>query len=164
TEAGVPTTFLLTSFYWENFIYFGMGPKAGADGTLAVTLPMGDKKLPGISSADIGKCALGVFKRGGEFIGKTVGIAGDHPTGEQMAASLSKALDQTVRYNSVEPSIYRSFGFPGADDLGNMFQFKRDYEDYFCGARNLDFSRSLNPELQSFDDWLRGHAGQIPLE
>ena len=31
-ELGVPTTFLLTSFYWENFIYFGLGPKAAADG------------------------------------------------------------------------------------------------------------------------------------
>ena len=29
TEAGVPTTFLLTSFYWDNLIHFGMGPKAG---------------------------------------------------------------------------------------------------------------------------------------
>ena len=26
TEAGVPTTFMLTSFYWDNLIYFGMGP------------------------------------------------------------------------------------------------------------------------------------------
>ncbi|TFG50478.1 MAG: NmrA/HSCARG family protein, partial [Gemmatimonadales bacterium] len=27
TDAGVPTTFLLTSFYWDNFIFFGSGPK-----------------------------------------------------------------------------------------------------------------------------------------
>ena len=32
TSAGVPTTLLLTSFYWDNFIYFGMGPKKGPDG------------------------------------------------------------------------------------------------------------------------------------
>ena len=56
TDLSVPTTFLLTSFYWENFIYFGMGPKRGPDGTLAITLPMGDKKLPGIAAEDIGKC------------------------------------------------------------------------------------------------------------
>ena len=47
TELGVPTTFLNTSFYWDNLIHFGMGPKKGADGKLAFTLPMGDKKLPG---------------------------------------------------------------------------------------------------------------------
>ena len=29
TEMGVPTTLLLTSFYWDNFIHFGMGPRGG---------------------------------------------------------------------------------------------------------------------------------------
>ena len=29
TDLGVPTTFLLTSFYWDNLIYFGTGPKKG---------------------------------------------------------------------------------------------------------------------------------------
>lgn len=33
-DAGVPTSFLLTSFYWENLIFFGMGPKPGAGGGL----------------------------------------------------------------------------------------------------------------------------------
>ena len=54
TEAGLPVTFFLTSFYWDNLIHFGMGPKKGADGKLAFTLPMGDKKLPGIAASDIG--------------------------------------------------------------------------------------------------------------
>jgi uncharacterized protein YbjT (DUF2867 family) len=164
TELGVPTTFLLTSFYWENLIYFGMGPKKGPDGKLAFTLPMGDKKLPGMTAEDIGKCAYGIFKRGGEFVGKTVGVAGEHLTGAQMAASLTKALGQEVRYHSVTPDVYRSFGFAGAEDLGNMFQFNRDCEKDYCGARNLDVARSLNPELQTFDQWLAQNKGRIPLE
>ena len=164
TGLGVPTTFLLTSFYWENFIYFGMGPKKGPDGTLAFTLPMGDKKLPGMTAEDIGKCAYGIFIRGSEFVGKTVGIAGDHLTGAQMAASFAKALGQPVRYNAVPPDVYRSFGFPGAEDLGNMFQFKRDFESDYCGARNLDVSRALNPALQTFDQWLAQNGSRIPLE
>ena len=164
TNLGVPTTFLLTSFYWDNLIYFGMGPKKGPDGTLAFTLPMDDKKLPGIAAEDIGKCALGIFKGGREYIGKTVGIAGEHLTGVQMAAALAKALGQFVRYNAVTPEIYRSVGFPGADDLGNMFQFKRDFESVFCGARNLDQSRALNPALQTFDQWLAQNKNRIPLE
>lgn len=162
-DEGVPTTNLLTSFYWDNFIYFGMGPQAGADGKLAITLPMGDKKLPGIAAEDIGKCALGIFKRGNEFIGKTVGIAGEHLTGAQMAAELSKAVGQEVRYNSVSPEVYRGLGFPGADDLGNMFQFKRDFEQYFCGARSLELSRALNPELQDFRTWVSRNASRIPV-
>jgi NmrA-like family len=112
---------------------------------------------------DIGKSAYAIFKRGSEFIGQTVGIAGEHLTGEQMASAMSRALGQEIRYQNVPPEVYRSFGFPGADDLGNMFQFKRDFNQYFCGARNLEFTRSLNPELQTFEQWLGRHAQQIPL-
>jgi uncharacterized protein YbjT (DUF2867 family) len=163
-DAGVPTTWLLTSFYWENFVFFGMGPKKGPDGKLALTYPLGDKKLPAIAVEDIGKCAYGIFKRGSEFIGKKVGIAGEHLTGAQMAAAMSKALGQEVRYNAVTPEVYRSLGFPGAEDLGNMFQFKRDFNDYFCGARNPALARSLNPALQTFDQWLAENKNRIPLE
>ena len=163
-DANVPTTFLLTSFYWDNFIYFGMGPKKGPDGKLAITLPMGDKKLPGIAAEDIGKCAYGVFKGGNDFIGKTIGIAGELLTGAQMAAAFTRALGREVVYNSVPPEVYRTFGFPGADDIGNMFQFKRDFEEYFCGVRDPKFSRSLNPELQTFDQWLAANKSRVPLE
>jgi uncharacterized protein YbjT (DUF2867 family) len=161
---GLPVTILLTSFYWDNFIYFGSGPKKGPDGKLALTFPLDDKKMPGIASEDIGKCAYGIFKRGSEFIGKTVGIAGEHLTGAEMAAALSKALAQEVRYNAVPPDVYRGFGFPGAEDLGNMFQFKRDFEQYYCGARNPEFARSLNPALQNFEAWLAQNKSRIPLE
>src|SRR5688500_3745915 len=162
-DLGVPTTFLLTAFYWENLIFFGAGPQRGPDGVLAITYPVDDKKLPGIAVEDIGKCAYAIFKRGREFINKTVGIAGEHLTGWEMAAALTRAMGQEVRYNSVPPEVYRSFGFPGADDLGNMFQFKRDFNDYFVGARDLAFSRTLNPEMQTFEEWLAVHAKEIPL-
>ena len=164
TAAGAPTTFLLTSFYWDNFIYFGLGPKKLPDGRLAITLPIGDKKMPGIAVEDIGRCAYGIFKKGGTYVGKRLGIAGQHLTGAQMAAGLTKALGREVVYNSVTPEAFRGFGFPGAEDLGNMFQFKRDFEDYYCGARSLAVSRALNPELQTYEDWLAQNASRIPLE
>ncbi len=159
-EIGVPTTNLQTSFYFENFIYFGMGPQKGQDGNLALMLPMGDKKLPGIAAEDIGKCAFGVFKRP-ELIGKTVGIAGDHPTGVQYAAEFSKLFGQEIPYFAVPFDVYRGLGFPGADDLGNMFQFKHDFQEQFVGARSLEFSRTLNPELQTFAHWLAQNGERI---
>lgn len=162
TALGVPTTFLYTSFYWDNLIHFGMEPKRGADGKLAFVLPMADRKLPGIAVEDIGRCAYGVFQRGGELAGKTVGVAGEHLTGVEMAAGLSRALGEEVAYAYVPPEVYRTFGFPGADDLANMFQFNRDFSDDFCTLRDLELSRSLNPALQTFDAWLAANAGRIP--
>ena len=161
-DAGTPTTFLLTSFYWDNFIYFGAGPKPGPDGVLALTMPMGDKKLPAIAAEDIGKCAYGIFKRP-DLIGKTVGISGGNLTGQEMADGLSAALGVPVRYNDVSPDVYRSFGFPGAEDMGNMFQFKRDFNEAYCKSRSVEFARSVNPELQSYDQWLAANAKAIPL-
>lgn len=162
-DAGVPTTFLLTSFYWDNLIHFGMNPKRGADGTLGFVLPMGDRRLSGIAAEDIGRCAHGVFRRGGDFIGRTVGIAGEHLTGAEMAAALSRALGEKVNHVDVSFEAYRGFGFPGAEDLGNMFQFKHDFNAEFCGARSVELSRELNPELQSFAAWLAKNAARIAV-
>lgn len=164
TDLGLPVTLFSTSFYWDNFIYFGSGPKQGADGKLTLTLPMGDKKLPGIAAADIGKCALGIFKAGQKYIGKSVGIAGEHLTGEQMASGFSRVLGREVVYNSIEPEVYRTFGFPGAEDMGNMFQFKRDFEKEYCRSRDLELSRTLNPSLLTFNEWLTQNKDLIPIE
>ena len=163
-DAGVPVTFLQTSFYWDNFIYFGSGPQRGPDGMLAITMPMDDKKLPGIASEDIGRCAYAIFKQGASTIGKTFSIAGEHLSGEEMASALTRALGVDVRYNAVPPDVYRGFGFPGADDLGNMFQFKRDFNEEYCAVRDVEAARVLNPSLQSFDQWLARNASKIPIE
>ena len=163
TDLGVPTTFLLTSFYWDNLIHFGMGPARGADGRLAFALPMGDRALPGIAAEDIGRCAYGIFKRGAELIGKTVGIAGEHLSGAQMAAALGRAIGEEVVHNALSPEAYRKLGFPGADDLGNMFQFKHDFNEDFRRPRGVEFSRQLNPALQSFDQWLAANKARIPV-
>jgi uncharacterized protein YbjT (DUF2867 family) len=163
TQLNLPVTFSHASFYWENFIYFGMGPKKGPDGVLALNLPLADKKLTGIAAEDIGKCALGVFKRRDEFVGKRIGLAGDALTGAQMAAALSKALGKEVRYNAVPPEVFRELGFPGAEDLGNMFQFYAEFESVLLASRDVRLSRSLNPELQSFEQWLGPNAARIPI-
>jgi uncharacterized protein YbjT (DUF2867 family) len=163
TDAGVPTTFLLTSAYLENFIYFGWGPQRTPDGSLAIVSCLADVKMPVIAVEDIGRCALGIFKRGGEYIGKSVGVAGDHLSGPEMAAELSSALGQAIAYNDVPADVYRSFGFPGADDVGNMFQFKRDCNEMYRSHRSVDESRRLNPDLQTLRTWLRANASRIPI-
>src|SRR5262245_51888672 len=72
-----PTSYLMVAFYWENFIYFGQGPRKGPDGNLVLALPLGGGKLPGIATEDIGKCAYGIFKRGPEAAGQRFGVSGE---------------------------------------------------------------------------------------
>ncbi|MCY1719001.1 NmrA/HSCARG family protein [Prolixibacteraceae bacterium Z1-6] len=163
-ESGIPYTLLYTSFYWDNFIYFGLGPQKGPDGKLAITLPMGDKKLPGIAAQDIGKAVFGIFNAGEKYQNKAVAIAGEQLTGQQMVEKFSKTLGLEVNYNDIPASVFRGFGFPGAEDLGNMFQFKAEFEADFCGPRDVAKTKELNPELLDFDSWLEQNKEKIKTD
>jgi len=158
-----PASYLLASFYWENFVHFGMGPRQGADGGLVLALPLGGGKLPGIAAEDIGKCALGVFRRGARAIGERIGVAGEVLSGPEMAAKMTRALGRAVSFNDIPFDVYRGLGFPGAEDLGNMFQFQAILGDEFLRSRDPVRSRSLNPGLMSFDAWLDANKGRIPI-
>ena len=161
--AGVPTTWLRTSFYWDNFIYFGMGPRQDGTGGYAITFPLGDSRLAAIAAEDIGKCAYGIFHAGAEYVGQTVGIMGEALTGTELAQQLSQALGIAVHYYAVPAGRYRASGFPGAEDLGNMFQIKHDFEAEYLAHRDIALARKLNPGLQTFSDWLDRNASRIPI-
>ena len=46
---------------------------------------------------------------------------------------------------------YRALGFPGAVELGNMFEFyKRGNPD-----RDIALTKKLNPGLQEFKEWVQ---------
>ena len=161
--AGLPITYLVTSFYWDNIYAFGLAPKKGEDGVYGWTFPMADKRLAGIAAEDIGKVAYGIFKAGSKYIGRTVGITGENLTLDQMSEKLGKGLGVRVKYTAVEPDAYRAFGFPGADEMGNMFQVYRDFEGPFNANRNIDVARQLNPQLMNFDQWVAANKSKISL-
>lgn len=159
----LPVTYLLTSFYWDNLYMFGMAPKKGDDGVYSWALPMGNARLAGLASEDIGKVAYGIFKAGSQYIGKTVGITSENLTLNEMSEKLGKGLGiGNVRYDAVEPDAYRGFGFPGADELGNMFQVFRDFATEFVGARSAETARVLNPDMLTFDQFIAKNKSKIP--
>ncbi len=152
-EAGVPTTFLSTTFYFEAFLDF-FRPVRDDDGVVALHLPMADRTLPGIAAEDIGRTAFGVFAQGPSLAGETISISGENLTGEQYAAAFAKELGTEVAYRPMSVEALRSAGFPGADDLSNMFVYYAEHEDAFAGARDPEAVRKLNPRLQDFATWL----------
>jgi uncharacterized protein YbjT (DUF2867 family) len=162
-EEAAPTTYLLASFYWENFLHMGMGPRGSAEGDLVLALPLGGAKLPGIATEDIGKCAYGLFRRGTGTAGQRFGVAGEVLSGPEMAAKMGHALGRKVSFSDVPFDVYRGLGFPGAEDLGNMFQFQAILGDEFLRSRDPELSRSLNPELLTFDAWLAANVARMPI-
>ncbi|QEV04917.1 NmrA/HSCARG family protein [Streptomyces prasinus] len=163
TELGVPTTFLQSAFYFEAFTG-GQGPHRNERGELVLTMPMADNKLALIAAEDIGKTALGIFRRGGEFVGKTVSIAGEHLTGQELAAKMTSVLGEKVVYRPVTHDEMRASGQPAALEIANNFQFYSDASEYFTGVRDLALVRQLNPDLRSLDSWLKEHKHDIPRD
>ncbi|MDQ3071065.1 MAG: NmrA/HSCARG family protein [Acidobacteriota bacterium] len=158
-----PSSYMLAAFYWDNLIHFGMGPRKQEDGSLVFALPLGGQKLPGIGAEDIGGCAYGIFKRGPSAAGQSFGISGENLSGHEMAAKLGKALGQKVAFYDMPFDAYRALGFPGADDLGNMFEYQMLLGPAFLAARDPKLTRELNPATRDFDAWLRDNAAKIAI-
>ena len=160
-QAGVPTTLLLTPFHWEAWV-FGLGaPQRGPDGVPSVMMPLGQARLPGIGCEDIGRCAYQIFRGGERFVGSTVGIAGQHVTGEQLAAGLGLIYGEPVRYQPLPVEVFRALPFPGAELAAGMFQFVAEVPEY-SARREVALARTLNPSLADFDAWVASTRARIP--
>ena len=160
---GAPSSYILAAFYWDNFIHFGAGPRRWHDGTVVLALPLGGQLLPGIAAEDIGGCAYGIFKRGPAVAGQSFGISGENLSGAEMAEKMGKALGQPITFVDVPFDAYRASGFPGADDMGNMFEYQMLLGPAFLKARDPKLTRELNPQTRDFDAWLRDNASKIPI-
>jgi len=161
--SGLPVTYLVVSFYWDNLYLFALAPKKDEKtGVYGWTYPMGTAKLPGIAAEDIGKAAYGILKAGQQYVGKTVGIAGESLSFDEMSEKISKGLGiSPVKFTAVDANVFRSWGFPGADEYGNMFQVYRDFENEVNAARSVQVTRALNPSLQTFDQWLATNKDKV---
>jgi uncharacterized protein YbjT (DUF2867 family) len=159
----VPVTYLYTSCFWENLIHFGMGPQRRWDGSLVITFPFGGARIPWVGVEDVGVAAKEIFLRGDALVYDSIGLAGEHLTGAELAAQLSAAMGEEVVYNPIAPDAFRALGFPGSRELGNMFQFLRDFEAAYCARRDLKRSRALHPGLANFATWLKTHGANIPV-
>jgi hypothetical protein len=112
-------------------------------------------------SEDIGKRAYGILKKAGDkFKGKKVYVAGDIITCAEMMKICSEVTGKKFTYSTVDRETYASFGFPGADDLANMFHYNANDKN-FNGHRDLAASKALNSELQSFKQWAETHKKEL---
>jgi uncharacterized protein YbjT (DUF2867 family) len=158
--SGLPVTYLLMSFYWDQLLG-DLAPRRDDDGILALHLPVGAAPVAGIASDDIGRVVLDVLRRPADTVGATVPAVSDILTGEQMAEAFTTVLGEPVAYRPLTAAQFRSFGFPGADELGNMFQYYAEFPDSYNGRRDLDSADALNPDRASLTDFLSAHRDRL---
>ena len=159
-ELRLGATFVNVAFYFENFLTY-FPPQRQADGTLAFGFPQGDTPLAGVAVEDLGGVVTAILGRPGEFRDRTVGIVGDDLPGKKYAEIMSRVLGQKVVYKYIPRETYASFGFPGAQELADMFEFNRLY----IPERRADMaeSRALYPGMQSFEEWMTANKQQFQV-
>jgi uncharacterized protein YbjT (DUF2867 family) len=157
---GLPTTFVLTSCYFENFCSFFSFSK-GEDGSYTFTLPLSDVKIPWTILGDLGEFTACAFTKP-ELIGQRIGQASLLANGDDLAEIFSKATGKTIKYNRVSWETFASFGFPGADELAQMFEFWILTLDDFTKARDMDTQTKIM-DGQKFTDAVE-YAKTIPLK
>ena len=84
-------------------------------------------------------------------------------TPRAVAAGMAKHLGEPVSFTDLPFEVYRNLGFPGADDLSNMFQVQSIFIKEFLANRDVKLARALHPGLQNFDTWLSQNIRKIPL-
>lgn len=157
---GLPTTFMVTSCYYENFCSFFAFVKA-EDGTYSFTLPLSDVKIPWTILADLGLLAASALTKP-ELIGKRIGQASFYASGNDLAEIFSKATGKTIKYNCVDWETFGSFGFPGADELAQMFEFWIRTLDKFTTSRDLEAQTKIM-DGAAFTDPV-AYAATLPLK
>jgi uncharacterized protein YbjT (DUF2867 family) len=157
-ERGVPATFAQLAFYYENFYVF-LKPQRQDDGSYVIGFPQGDTPLAGVAAEDAGGVIAVMFDRPDEFMGRTQYIVGDDIPAAEYAAIMSRVLERRVAYQHIPRDVFAGFGFPGAEDVANMFEF---YRTRVPNRRaDLERSRELYPAIQDFETWLKRHRDDM---
>lgn len=156
----IPATFVHVAFYYENFFSF-FPPQAGDNGEYYFGFPQGDTRLAMVSVEDTGGVVASVFDHPDVYTGRTVGVVGEDRTCTEYADAMSKVLGHTVHYAYIPREIFAAYGFPGAEELANMFEVQR----LFITERTIDLIESygLNPAMQRFEHWLEKNKSRFTM-
>ncbi|XP_066294011.1 nmrA-like family domain-containing protein 1 [Branchiostoma lanceolatum] len=149
TSLELPVAFVRFSFYYENYISM-MKPQKQEDGTYVLGVPMEGAAMDIVSAGDMGPAVRTIFRNWARWIRRAVGFSGDKLTIQQTADILSKHLAPKVfKASDMTADAFGQLGFPGADDLGNMFKFYRLHNP----DRSVELTRQLHPAAKTFDTW-----------
>ena len=155
---GIPATFIHVPFYYENFLYF-FPPRPAGDGTYQFGFPQGDTPLAAMSVEDVGSIVAPIFEQPERYIGKTVKLAGDEIPATQYAEAMSRATGLDIRYGYMPREAFAALGFPGAEDLADMFEFYRLHMP--SRVQDIEQCRNLAPGLQSFEQWVTRNGAKL---
>lgn len=153
----VPASFVHVAYYYENFI--NLFPlQRDRHGNLHFGFPQGHTKLAMTGVRSVGGVVAKIFEYPKQYIGRTVGIVGEDRPCEEYALIMSKVLKQNVYYHHIPRDIFIGFDSE-TEKWADVFEVQRLY----ISNRHIDLIESygLNPEMQSFESWLKINRTKI---
>jgi uncharacterized protein YbjT (DUF2867 family) len=144
---GLPATILRPVSFMDNFATYNR--PVWQDGELVISLAV-RPELPVqlISVRDIGAFAAIAFGRPGQFLGRTVEIAGDILTPPQIAGAFCRACGLPARFRQTPIEQVRAFD----PQLAQMFSF---FNEHPAELTDLPALRAEHPDLMRLEAWLR---------
>ncbi|XP_068102560.1 nmrA-like family domain-containing protein 1 [Hyperolius riggenbachi] len=144
-EIHVPMTSVRVAFYFENFLTVSKPHKSQDGKTYQLVIPMGNVPMDGISVADLGGVVRSIFQKPSEYIGKDIGVSAEKLTIKQYAETMSKVSGKNIVDSQITPEAYERLGFPGAEELANMFRYYQ-----MVPHRDVKLTHKLNPDSKNF--------------
>jgi uncharacterized protein YbjT (DUF2867 family) len=156
----LPATFVHVAYYFDNFLAW-FAPRRQEDGTWVFGFPQGDTPLAGVGSEDVGGVVARIFEDRAGWLGRTIYIVGDDLPPSEYASTMSGLTGRPIAYAHVPREVFAAYGFPGAADLADMFEFYRTR----VPNRRADLlrTRDIYPAVQSFEQWLTRHRERMEL-
>jgi uncharacterized protein YbjT (DUF2867 family) len=144
---GLAATILRPVSFMDNFATYSR--PTVVDGELVVNLAVRpDQPMQLISVRDIGAFAAIAFEQPETFLGRTLAIAGDALTPQEIAATFGRVSGIPARSRQTPIEQIRAFD----EQLAQMFTFFNDHP-----AEPLDLAalRAAHPGLMRLETWLR---------
>ncbi|XP_044513114.1 nmrA-like family domain-containing protein 1 isoform X4 [Gracilinanus agilis] len=145
----VPMISVRLPCYFENLLTYFLPQKAPDGNGYLLSLPMGDVPMDGMAVADLGPVVLSLLKSPEGYVGRNIGLSTCKHTATEYASLLSKYTGKTVHDAKTSPEDYEKLGFPGAQELANMFRFYTMNPD-----RDVELTFKLNPKARTLEQWL----------
>ena len=156
----VPTTSLVTSFYYENFeTYFK--PKE-EDGVLVFAVAQKpETKVPMYSVSQTGKWVLEAFLHPEEHINKDISAVGEYISYPKLVETFEKVTGKKARFQEIPNEVFAKSGFPGAEELAANLRFFDEihltktinYATYRCSDKQD--RRHAESKGESWEEFLR---------
>jgi hypothetical protein len=154
---GLPATHLMTSGFFENLLS-AQWQKAPDGGYVYATNHGHHKPVPYCALETIGKTAAVAFEMGNKTPGEVYTCLDEMLTAEELTDAISQATGKPVKYQELPSEVVAGFGFPGADEMANMYLYYQLNEKDARRVRPLD--RRLVP-VKKFVDWASEHKNEL---